>query len=106
MGAVQVFNEPFILAGGYGTDNTAMTAVSFIYYQFGQKRLGVAAVASWVLAFIIFVITMIQMYFDNRRIRRHKWKTRTYRFPKLRPSRKKELFRKVHVLYGQNEAVL
>jgi multiple sugar transport system permease protein len=67
MGAVQVFNEPFILAGGYGTDNTAMTAVSFIYYQFGQKRLGVAAVASWVLAFIIFVITMIQMYFDNRK---------------------------------------
>ena len=45
MGAVQVFNEPFILAGGYGTDNTAMTAVSFI----------------------IFVITMIQMYFDNRK---------------------------------------
>ena len=68
MGAVQVFNEPFILSvGGYGTNNIAMTTVSFIYYQFGQKQLGVAAVASWVLAFIIFVITMIQMYFDSKK---------------------------------------
>lgn len=67
MGAVQVFNEPYILAGGYGTNNVAMTAVSFIYYQFGDKQLGVGAVASWILALIIFVITMIQMYFDNKK---------------------------------------
>ncbi len=68
MGGMQVFNEPYILAiGGYGTDNIAMTTVSFIYFQFGEKQLGVAAVASWVLAFIIFVITMVQMYFDNKK---------------------------------------
>lgn len=68
MGAVQVFNEPYILAGETGgTGNIGMTTVSFIYYQFNHNKLGVAAVASWVLAFIIFVITMIQMYFDNKK---------------------------------------
>lgn len=71
MGAVQVFNEPFILAqDGTGTGNIAVTAVSFIYKLFNPQKaskLGPAAVAAWVLAFIIFVITMIQMYFDNKR---------------------------------------
>ena len=68
MGALQVFNEPYILAGGYGTDHIAMTAVGFIYYQFREgSALGVAAVASWVLAFFILVITLIQMYFDNKK---------------------------------------
>lgn len=66
IGSVQVFNEPFILAQ-YGTNYNAMTVVSYVYYFFGQKELGVSAVASWFLAFLLLIITMIQLHFDNKR---------------------------------------
>lgn len=66
MGAMQMFNEPYILLGGYGTGNNAMTSVSFVYYFFGESHLGIASVAAWILALIIFIITAIQMVVDKK----------------------------------------
>ncbi len=67
MGALQMFNEPFILLGGYGTGDNGMTVVSFVYFYKGEKNLGLASVGAWVLAFFIFIITAIQMYVDKRK---------------------------------------
>lgn len=66
MGAMQMFNEPYILLGGYGVGNNGMTTVSFVYYYFGQSSLGLASVGAWVLALIIFIITAIQMFVDKK----------------------------------------
>lgn len=66
MGAMQMFNEPYILIGGYGTANNAMTTTSFVYYFFGERHLGISSVAAWILAVIIFIITAIQMYVDRK----------------------------------------
>ncbi len=66
MGAMQMFNEPYILLGGYGVGNNGMTTVSFVYYYFGQSNLGLASVGAWVLAIIIFILTAIQMYVDKK----------------------------------------
>ena len=65
MGALQMFNEPFILLGGYGVGNVGMTTVGFVYNQFGYGRLGMASVGAWVLAAFIFIITAIQMRMDK-----------------------------------------
>jgi len=66
MGAMQMFNEPFILLGGYGVGNVGMTTVSFVYYFFGQSNLGLASVGAWILALIIFILTAIQMFVDKK----------------------------------------
>lgn len=66
IGSAQMFNEPFILAK-YGTDYNAMTAVSYVYYFFGESELGISAVAAWFLTLILFIITMIQMIVDNKK---------------------------------------
>lgn len=67
IGALQMFNEPFILLGGYGTGNNGMTAVSFVYRCKDAGNYGLASVGAWVLAFFIFIVTAIQMYFDRKR---------------------------------------
>ena len=66
MGALQMFNEPFILLGGYGVGNVGMTTVGFVYNQFGDGRLGMASVGAWVLAVFIFIITAVQMRLDKK----------------------------------------
>ena len=71
MGALQMFNEPFILVkngnGSLYRGWDAMTAVSFVYYAKGLGNYGLAAVGAWVLAVFIFIITAIQLYVDKRR---------------------------------------
>lgn len=67
MGAMQMFNEAYILLGGYGVDNNGMTAVSFVYYFFAESNLGLASVGAWILAFIIFLITAVQMFVDKKK---------------------------------------
>lgn len=64
MGAMQVFNEVFILSGEDGYQ----TVVGLVYY-FGQtaKNYGLASVTAWLLAVIIFIITAIQMYIDKKK---------------------------------------
>ncbi len=65
MGALQMFNEPYILLG-----NRAWfmeTAVGFVYRQFNDGFLGLASVGAWVLAIFIFIVTAIQMYVDKKK---------------------------------------
>ena len=68
MGALQMFNEPFIILGGYGKDieNAGMTTVGFVYNQFGNGYLGTASVGAWILAVFIFIITAFQMRLDKK----------------------------------------
>lgn len=66
MGSLQMFNDAYILLGGYGVGNNGMTTVGFVYYYFGQSNLGLASVGAWVLAIIIFIITAIQMVVDRK----------------------------------------
>lgn len=70
MGSLQMFNEPFILLGGYGVGNNGMTAVGFVYSFFGSHRLGIASVGAWVMALFIFIITAIQMGADRWKMKR------------------------------------
>lgn len=65
MGSLQMFNEPYILLGD--KDPNGLTVVSFIYNRFGSKNLGLAAVGSWVLAILIFIVTAIQMWVDKKK---------------------------------------
>ncbi|MDE7373161.1 MAG: sugar ABC transporter permease, partial [Clostridia bacterium] len=68
MGGLQVFNEPFILAQyGSGTTYNAMTPVSYVNFCRQNRNYGMAAVAAWFLAILILIITLIQMYFDNKK---------------------------------------
>ena len=68
MGALQMFNEPFVLLGGYGTKNSGMTAVSFVYYAYDEmNNAGLASVGAWILALFIFIITAVQMIVDRKR---------------------------------------
>ena len=66
MGGLQIFNEPYILVK-YGVGENAMTSASLIYYFFGKDRLSLAAVAAWALAILVFIVTAIQMYVDNKK---------------------------------------
>lgn len=70
MGSLQMFNEPYILLGGYGVGNNGMTAVGFVYSFFGNHRLGIASVGAWTLALFIFAITAIQMGVDRWKAKR------------------------------------
>lgn len=65
MGALQMFNEPYILLGD--GDKNGMTAVGYVYNRFNAHRLGVASVGAWTLAFFIFIVTAVQMYFDKKK---------------------------------------
>ena len=71
MGGLQIFNEPYILAG-YGRGDNAMTNASLIYRFFkpergGTPHAGLAAVAAWALALLVFIVTAIQMVVDNKK---------------------------------------
>jgi len=68
MGGLQIFNEPFLLAG-YGDNFNAMTSVSFVlfFFQGTVRDLGVAAVGAWALTILIFIVTAFQLFIDNRK---------------------------------------
>ena len=70
MGALQMFNEPYILLSGQKVpDDFDLTTVGFVYKFFNPpaRNLGLASVGAWILAFFIFIVTAIQMYVDKRR---------------------------------------
>ena len=68
MGGLQVFNEPYILATvEHGTNFNAITPISYVYWARRGENYGASAVAAWFLALIILIVTLIQMYFDNKK---------------------------------------
>lgn len=61
-----IFSEPYILTRG-GPVYSTYTMVLYIFNQaFQYFKMGEAAVASWVLFLILFVITLIQLRFSKR----------------------------------------
>lgn len=65
MGGLQIFNEPYILAE-YGSNYNAMTSASLIYFYY-QGTPGLAAIAAWALALLVFIVTFIQVFVDNKK---------------------------------------
>ncbi len=69
IGSFKVFTEIFVLLPGGGPLNSAMTAVYYVYEKgFGEWQMGYASAAAYVLFFIIFAFTLVQMYVARRRV--------------------------------------
>jgi ABC-type sugar transport system permease subunit len=61
IGSFQLFAEPMILAGG-GPKNASLTIANYLYRSgFQFSRLGYASAIGYVLAFIILVLSLIQI---------------------------------------------
>ena len=64
IGSYQLFELPFALmkGEGFGPNNAAMTVVGYLYeWGFNNGDLGTAAAIGWILAAIIFVISIFQL---------------------------------------------
>jgi len=63
IGSYQLFELPFaLLKSSFGPGNSGMTIVGYLYSQaFNTGDLGVGAAVGWVLALIIFIISMAQI---------------------------------------------
>ena len=64
IGSYQLFELPFALmkGQGFGPDNAALTIVGYLYdWGFNNGDLGTAAAIGWILAAIIFVISILQL---------------------------------------------
>ena len=62
IGSYQLFELPYALLQGYGPKNSGLTIVGYLYqYAFDAGDLGTGAAIGWLLALIIFVISMVQI---------------------------------------------
>ena len=61
IGSFQLFAEPLLLANG-GPDNASLTIANYLYQSgFTYARLGYGSAIGWVLALIIFGLSLIQL---------------------------------------------
>ncbi|AZR72220.1 hypothetical protein BBF96_01690 [Anoxybacter fermentans] len=70
IGAFKIFTQVFVLYSGTpGLDNSGMTMVFYVYDKaFGEWRMGYASAGAYVLFFIIFIFTLIQMQISKKRV--------------------------------------
>jgi ABC-type sugar transport system permease subunit len=62
IGSYQLFELPYGLLHGFGPKNSGLTIVGYLYnVAFGSGDLGTGAAVGWVLALIIFVISLAQL---------------------------------------------
>jgi multiple sugar transport system permease protein len=66
IGGFQIFNEPYMLTRGGPADATKTIVLEIYNTAFLYFRMGDAAVYSWLLFAIIFIVTVIQFKFSNR----------------------------------------
>ncbi|EKN71004.1 binding-protein-dependent transport system inner membrane protein [Neobacillus bataviensis LMG 21833] len=66
----KVFDEVYALFGGQpGPAGSAVTIVYYIYNKFyGEWDFGVASAAAYVLFLVIFIFTLIQLYFGKKKV--------------------------------------
>ena len=63
IGSFQFFAEPLLLAGG-GPNNASLTIANYLYrVGFSYLRMGYASAVGYVLAVIIFILTLLQLKF-------------------------------------------
>ena len=62
IGSLQLFELPFALLKGPGPNNSGLTIVGYLYNTaFGAGDLGTGAAVGWILAFLIFIIGLVQI---------------------------------------------
>ncbi|MDR0878618.1 MAG: sugar ABC transporter permease [Treponema sp.] len=66
IGGFQVFNEPYMLTRGGPADASRTIVLEIYNTAFLYFRMGDAAVYSWILFVIVFVVTIMQFKFSNR----------------------------------------
>ena len=66
IGGFQIFNEPYMLTRGGPADATKTIVLEIYNTAFLYFRMGDAAVYSWILFVVIFIVTTIQFKFSNR----------------------------------------
>jgi len=66
IGGFQIFNEPYMLTRGGPADATKTIVLEIYNTAFLYYRMGDAAVYSWILFTVIFIVTVIQFKFSNR----------------------------------------
>ena len=66
IGGFQIFNEPYMLTRGGPADATKTIVLEIYNVAFLYYRMGDAAVYSWLLFIVIFIVTAIQFKFSNR----------------------------------------
>ncbi|MDE0197657.1 MAG: sugar ABC transporter permease [Caldilineaceae bacterium] len=63
IGSFQFFAEPLLLAGG-GPNNASLTIANYLYrVGFSYLRMGYASAVGYILAVIIFILTLLQLKF-------------------------------------------
>ncbi len=70
IGAFKIFTQVFVLYnGGTGLVNSGLTMVFYVYKKaFGDFRMGYASAGAYVLFFIIFAFTLVQMRLSKNRV--------------------------------------
>jgi ABC-type sugar transport system permease subunit len=62
IGSYQLFELPYVMLGGFGPNNAGLTIVGYLYSTaFETGDLGTGAAIGWLLALIIFTISIIQV---------------------------------------------
>lgn len=62
IGSLQLFELPYTLLQGSGPDNAGLTIVGYLYMTaFNSGDLGTGAAIGWILAFIIFIVGLVQI---------------------------------------------
>jgi len=62
IGSFQLFELPYALLQGFGPKNSGLTIVGYLYKNaFNSGDLGTGAAVGWILALIIFAISMVQV---------------------------------------------
>ena len=71
IGGMQIFDEPYVLMGGYetmgGISNTGLTSAYYLMFTgFSVTRFGKASAVAWLLFIVIVVLTIINRRVTNR----------------------------------------
>lgn len=70
IGSMQLFELPFIMLEGAGSDNRGLTIVMYLYQQaFEQGDLGMASAVGWLLGLALIGAAAVQMVFAQRESR-------------------------------------
>jgi len=67
IGSFQLFELPYTLLQGFGPNNSGLTVVGYLYsYAFDTGDLGTAAAVGWVIAFVILLVSLVQIQLSRR----------------------------------------
>ena len=66
IGGLQAFGDQFIMTGA-GPEHSAITILYYLWQKgFDEYNMGAASAVSWIVAIMIFVVTLIQFKFSSK----------------------------------------